>query len=106
MKYEIEKFEKNVDDAAAFLKGLASPHRLRILCALSEGEKNVTTLIEQTGLAQTSMSQHLGKLKDEGIVDYRRDHRTLYYRICHPLTFNIIGVMHDHFCDNKKGERQ
>ena len=61
---------------AGFLKGLASEHRLLILCRLVEGEASVSQLIAATGLAQTSMSQHLAKLKDEGIVAVRRDHRT------------------------------
>ena len=65
----------NVEAVAGFLKGLANPSRLLILCALSQGEKNVTELIAAIGLPPTSMSQHLSKLKTEGIVDFRREHR-------------------------------
>ena len=86
------------DEAAAFLKSLANPHRLLILCALAEGEKNVTRLIEATGVAPTSMSQHLTKLKDEGVVDFRRDHRTLTYFIAHPAAVEIMTVLYTHFC--------
>jgi len=86
------------DDVSAFLKGLASGHRLMILCKLSEGEASVGELIETTGLAQTSMSQHLAKLKTEGLVDYRRDHRTLYYFIAHPAVMEIMAVLYRHFC--------
>ncbi|MBU1519971.1 MAG: metalloregulator ArsR/SmtB family transcription factor, partial [Alphaproteobacteria bacterium] len=60
---------QRVDDASAFLKGLANPHRLMILCALAQGERNVSALIAETGVAPASMSQHLSKLKDEGVVD-------------------------------------
>lgn len=88
------------DQAAAFLKGLANPHRLLILCALAEGEKNVATLIRVTGIAPTSMSQHLSKLKDEGVVDFRRDHRTLTYFIIHPAAGEIMAVLYAHFCGN------
>jgi DNA-binding transcriptional ArsR family regulator len=87
-----------VDDASAFLKGLANPHRLLILCALAQGERNVSTLITETGVAPASMSQHLSKLKDEGVVDFRRDHRTLTYFIAHPATIQIMAVLYDHFC--------
>ncbi|WP_234905779.1 ArsR/SmtB family transcription factor [Affinirhizobium pseudoryzae] len=86
-------------DVAGFLKGLANPQRLLILCALMRGERSVTRLIEETGIAQTSMSQHLAKLKDEGIVTYRRDHRTLYYSICHAAVADLMAVLDRHFCN-------
>ena len=50
--------EENAIRAAGFMKGLASKHRLQILCQLAEDEKSVTELIASTGIAQTSMSQH------------------------------------------------
>jgi ArsR family transcriptional regulator, virulence genes transcriptional regulator len=86
-------------DVAGFLKGLAHPHRLLILCALMRGERSVTQLIAETGIAQTSMSQHLSKLKDEAIVTFRRDHRTLYYSICHAAVAELMAVLERHFCN-------
>lgn len=77
----------------AFLKGLANPQRLLILCLLLEGERNVGELIAATGIAQTSMSQHLARLRAEGIVAVRRDHRALYYRIG-PLTRQVLDILH------------
>ncbi|MAS88058.1 MAG: transcriptional regulator [Micavibrio sp.] len=94
----MEKMRENVSVAADFLKGLSHKSRLLILCKLVEGEHNVSQLIEFTGLAQSSMSQHLKKLKDEDIIDYRRDHRTLYYYIKDPSVLRIMGVLHDVFC--------
>lgn len=94
----MKQMSENAHFAANFLKGLANPHRLMILCQLFEGEKSVSELIETTGIAQTSMSQHLSKLKSEDIADYRRDHRTLYYSIKHPATLKVMHVMHDEFC--------
>ncbi|MDG3578862.1 metalloregulator ArsR/SmtB family transcription factor [Rhizobium sp. YJ-22] len=86
------------DTVSAFLKGLANGHRLMILCHLSQGECSVGALIEATGLAQTSMSQHLAKLKSEGLVNCRRDHRTLHYFIDHPAVLEIMTVLYRHFC--------
>lgn len=88
---------------AGFLKGLASEHRLLILCRLVEGEASVAQLIAATGLAPTSMSQHLGKLKDEGVVAVRRDHRTLHYRIAHPAAMEVLRTLHRHFCAEAEG---
>ncbi|WP_226951237.1 ArsR/SmtB family transcription factor [Rhizobium terrae] len=86
------------EEVANFLKGLANSHRLLVLCALAEGERNVSDLIAATGIAPTSMSQHLAKLKEEGIVDYRREHRTLFYFIAHPAVSELMGVLYQHFC--------
>lgn len=93
-----ELLAEQVPVAAAFLKGLANPHRLLILCCLVPGEQCVSALIEATGIAPTSMSQHLAKLKEEGIVRVRRDHRTLWYAIDHPATLELMTVLHNHFC--------
>ncbi|MCD8496957.1 MAG: metalloregulator ArsR/SmtB family transcription factor [Alphaproteobacteria bacterium] len=98
MTIRMENIEDKAEEAAGFLKGLASPHRLLILCQLTEGEKSVSALIEATGLAQTSMSQHLLKLREENIVTFRRDHRTLYYRISHDAVQDIMAVLYSHFC--------
>jgi ArsR family transcriptional regulator len=83
---------------AGFLKGLANPHRLMILCELADGERSVSQLIAATGMAPTSMSQHLARLRNEGIVSVRRDHRTLFYTIGHPATGALMQVLRAHFC--------
>lgn len=92
------KMEEKATEAANFLKGLASPHRLLILCHLAAGEKSVGALIEATKLPQTSMSQHLLKLKQEEIVTFRREHRTLYYRIAHGAVSEIMTILYNNFC--------
>ncbi|NKL52267.1 metalloregulator ArsR/SmtB family transcription factor [Rhizobium leguminosarum bv. viciae] len=90
--------EKKAGDAANFLSGLANEHRLLVLCQLLEGERHVTALIDATDIPQTSMSQHLAKLKKEGIVDFRREHRTLYYFIRDPTVIEIMKVLYRRFC--------
>ena len=95
---DLAAMEARAAEVAAFMGALASPHRLRILCRLVEGEASVGALAEATGIAQTSMSQHLGKLRDEGIVDFRRDHRTLFYHISDPFVLELMQLLHGHFC--------
>ncbi|MFJ1291568.1 ArsR/SmtB family transcription factor [Paracoccus yeei] len=87
--------------ASGFLKGLANPQRLLVLCCLAQGERHVGALVQATGIGQTSMSQHLARLKAEAIVAVRRDHRTLYYRIAHPAVAEIMQVLYRHFCEGK-----
>lgn len=90
--------ETKAIEAASFLKGLANPHRLLVLCHLAQGERSVTELLSCVELSQSAMSQHLAKLRAEGLVDYRREHRTLYYYICNPHVARIIGVLYDVYC--------
>ncbi|GMA60330.1 metalloregulator ArsR/SmtB family transcription factor [Alicyclobacillus fastidiosus] len=66
---------------AKFFRGLADASRLALLLALREGEKNVTTLIEETGLTQSNVSGHLACLKDCGLVESRQEWRNVYYRL-------------------------
>ena len=101
---QLEDIEHNAEKAADFLKGLANPHRLIILCKLTEGERSVTELITLTGIAQTSMSQHLSRLKEEQIVTFRRDHRTLYYRIENEIVMEFMQIMYKHFCQQETPE--
>lgn len=89
---------ERAESVAGFLKGLANPHRLLVLCCLGNGEKSVGALVAATGVGQTSMSQHLAKLKEEGIVAVRRDHRTLYYRLDNPAVMEVMSVLHRRFC--------
>lgn len=105
MNYETEQgpalaeaMAQKAETVAGFLKGIANPHRLLILCALCEAERSVGELIARTGIAPTSMSQHLAKLKAEGIVDFRREHRTLHYFIAHPAVMELMTALYAHFC--------
>ena len=71
-----------VFEAAAELFGLLStPTRLRIVCLLSEGEKNVGDLKQRVGVSQSNISQHLGVLYRGGIVGRRRAGSQVFYRI-------------------------
>lgn len=97
-----EVMADKAETVAGFLKGLANPQRLLVLCALAQGERSVGELIAQTRIAPTSMSQHLAKLKAEGIVDFRREHRTLHYFIAHPAVMQVMAVLYAHFCGEKQ----
>lgn len=98
MNMHIYKMQKKAEESANFLKGLANAHRLLILCELATGEKCVSDIINATGIAQTSVSQHLLKLKTEKIVDYRREHRTLYYNITDETAMHIMQALYQKFC--------
>lgn len=94
----IENMKKNAEEASDFLKSISHPGRLMILCHLVEGEKHVTELIKLTGMLQTTMSQNLSKLRAANLIDFRRDHRILYYSIQDPKVLKILSALKEIYC--------
>ncbi len=91
--------EQHATEAAAMLRLLASERRLVVLCTLiAEGESPVGRLAERAGLSQPAMSQHLAKLREDGLVATRRAGTTIHYRIADPRVARLIGTLHDIFC--------
>jgi DNA-binding transcriptional ArsR family regulator len=89
---------RHADDAAALLKSLANPHRLLILCVLGEGEMSVGALNERIALSQSALSQHLAVLREEGLLNARREAQTIYYSVRPGPALDIIRVLHGHYC--------
>jgi DNA-binding transcriptional ArsR family regulator len=94
-------FEANTSKVADLLRALANERRLRVLCKLLEGgEESVGTLADAAGLSQSATSQHLAKMRDEGLVEFRRDGQTLWYRIAEPRTQLLLGYLQDLYCSD------
>ena len=92
-------------EVAGVLRALGNERRLMIACKLAEwGEANVTTLAEAVGLSQSALSQHLTKLRDRKIVDYRRDSQTLWYRISDPRIEKLFVTLHGLFCGPRRSK--
>ncbi|MEO8112822.1 MAG: metalloregulator ArsR/SmtB family transcription factor, partial [Phenylobacterium sp.] len=91
----LAELEACSDAAARLMKLLASQPRLILLCRLIEGECPVGELAEYVGLAQSAASQHLAKLRAEGVVDTRREGQTIYYRLIDPAARQLIGALRD-----------
>jgi ArsR family transcriptional regulator, virulence genes transcriptional regulator len=90
--------EGRATEVAGILRALANERRLMILCRLSEGEANVTMLAEAVGLSQSALSQHLAKMREEGIVTFRRESQTLWYRIADPRVGRLLEILYQVFC--------
>src|SRR5690554_337319 len=85
--------------AAAMLRLLSNEHRLLALCLLLEyGEMSVTELVQRLDLGQSALSQHLAKLRNAGLVAYRRDAQNFYYRIHDPEVVRLIAVLKNIYC--------
>lgn len=86
-------------EAARLLRNLSNEHRLLILCHLSaQTELSVGALVEEVGLSQSALSQHLARLRADGLVAYRRDAQSLHYRIADPDVVRVLAVLRDIYC--------
>lgn len=98
-KSDIELLQESADQAAALLQAVGNPKRLVILCLLiQQGEMSVGALNEMVALSPSALSQHLARMRQEGLVSYRREAQTLYYRIEDPNVAKLIGTLKDIFC--------
>lgn len=93
------KFSQQAAEAVALLKAMANQCRLLVLCHLSaSGELSVGELADRVGLSQSAVSQHLAKLREEGLVATRKEAQTVFYRLCDPRAEQILALLHDLFC--------
>lgn len=85
--------------AARMLKLLGNENRLLILCSLAaRGEMKVGDIVEAVGLSQSALSQHLALLRADGLVAFRRELQTLYYRISDPRAARLLKLLKDMYC--------
>ncbi|MBW8880063.1 MAG: helix-turn-helix transcriptional regulator [Asticcacaulis sp.] len=92
-------FEKRAGEAATLLRALANEQRLLILCHLmAAGELTVSTLGEELNLSQSALSQHLAKLREEGIVVNRRSSQSLFYRVADEKAGRVLALLRDLYC--------
>ena len=85
--------------AAALLRTVGNEQRLLVLCLLIDrGEASVGQLLEQMDLSQSALSQHLARMREEGLVTFRRDAQSLYYRIADPAAEKLVAALKAIYC--------
>lgn len=92
----LERFQASAGDASRLLKALSNEHRLMILCQIGEEERQVADL--RVGLSQSALSQHLARLRDDGLVSARKSGTAVFYRIADPAALKVIAVLAEIFC--------
>jgi DNA-binding transcriptional ArsR family regulator len=98
MPMNLKAMRRNAAEAAAMLRSLSHEARLAVLCELATGERSAGTLVASSGLSQSALSQHLAKLRDEGLVKTRREGQTIYYALADKKAARLIGVLHEIYC--------
>ena len=89
--------------ACALLKVLGNPDRLMLLCQLTQGEYCVSELETLLGIAQPTLSQQLGVLREEQLVSTRREGKQIFYRIDSHEALAVMKVLYQQFCLPIKG---
>jgi DNA-binding transcriptional ArsR family regulator len=80
---------------ADFFKVLSEVSRLQIVCSLRSGPKNVTEIIDATGLGQANVSKHLKILSQAGVVSRQQQGVCVFYQIASPFIFELCEVVCD-----------
>jgi ArsR family transcriptional regulator, virulence genes transcriptional regulator len=91
---DLHKAEK----AARVLRTLSHAARLNVLCELGDGERSAGELVNSSGLSQSALSQHLARLRDDGLVGTRRDGQTIYYFIADTKALHVVNLLYELYC--------
>ena len=102
----LDQLAGSAAEAAALLRALANPPRLLVMCHLAAAEElAVGELVERVGISQSALSQHLAKLREQGLVAYRREGQVLRYHIADPKVLHVLEVLHELYCPELGSER-
>ena len=95
---DLQALRAHAGSAVAMLKLLANEDRLLLLCQMAEQERTVGELQELTGIEQPTLSQQLGVLRREGVVDTRREGKFIWYRLADGRALDLMQHIHRLFC--------
>ena len=98
---DLDTMRSSAARTCAMLKTLANPDRLLLLCQISRGERCVSDLEEALDIHQPTLSQQLGVLREEGLVNTRRDGKRIYYSVASKEAMAVIQVLYEQFCEVK-----
>lgn len=93
----LDALTDRADEVARILSLMANPKRLLVLCFLVDGEASVGKIQDALGIGQSSLSQHLTKLREGGVVATRRHAQTIYYRFADERIVTLMNALCDTF---------
>jgi DNA-binding transcriptional ArsR family regulator len=106
-KLDIDRMRSSASEATTLLRALAHDDRLLLLCQLSQTELCVGDIEEQLQIRQPTLSQQLGVLRREGLVETRREGRNIYYRVGDDKALRLLRALYDLYCaPTKRGGRK
>jgi DNA-binding transcriptional ArsR family regulator len=90
--------DRAADRAAEFLRAVAHPGRLRIICALIEGERSASDLARRAHLLAPALSQHAAVLESKGLIGRRREAKSVFYSLVAPEAAALAELLYKLFC--------
>lgn len=94
---------KSIEIQAKLFRGLSDPSRLSILESLRDGAMTVSEIVEETGLSQSNVSNHLGCLRDCGLVAAEQQGRFVYYELSDKRVGQLLTLADELLADVAKG---
>ncbi|MBM9605110.1 winged helix-turn-helix transcriptional regulator [Desulfopila inferna] len=94
--------DEQIEAVAKILKSMSHPIRLKILCLLQDRELSVGDIRNEVKTTNANVSQHLNILRNQGIIDFRKDANFIYNRITDKRILDLILNMQEVFCPDFK----
>lgn len=98
LKLDLPAMRAHAGEAVTMLKLLGNEDRLMLLCQLTEGERTVGELEQLTGIGQPTLSQQLGVLRRDGLVQTRREGKFIWYQLADDRALQLMQAIHRLFC--------
>ena len=102
-KFDLQDMQAAAARACALLKTLGNPDRLLLLCQLTQGEFCVSEFESMLGIRQPTLSQQLGVLREEKLVNTRREGKQIYYSLASKEATAVMQVLYEMFCTKPQG---
>jgi ArsR family transcriptional regulator len=98
MRMDLGKMQESVNEACRLLKTLGNSDRLLLLCQISQGEKCVGELEAALDIRQPTLSQQLTVLRNEELVETRREGKQIYYSLSNYAALEVMSVLYKNYC--------
>ncbi len=92
------ELRENARRASTLLKAMGNERRLTVLCYLIEGERSVSELEALIGISQSALSQHLARLRRDGLVETRRAAQNIFYSVANSEVTELLESLHHILC--------
>jgi DNA-binding transcriptional ArsR family regulator len=94
----LKKMQSSADDACRLMKVLSNRDRMMLLCQISQGEMCVSELEECLDIHQPTLSQQLTVLRNEELVETRREGKQIYYSLSNDVALEVMDVLYRNYC--------
>ena len=94
----LKKMQASADDACRLMKVLSNRDRMMLLCQIGQGEKCVSELEDCLDIHQPTLSQQLTVLRNEELVETRREGKQIYYSLTGNVALVVMDVLYQNYC--------